>query len=88
MDEVPKRAITMGVQAILQARQIVLMAFGSEKAEIVAKAIHGEVRTDVPVSILQLHRDLTVVLDEESVARLRVRLNEATEFGTCITEDS
>ncbi|KPV43925.1 glucosamine-6-phosphate deaminase [Alicyclobacillus ferrooxydans] len=70
MDQVPKSAITMGVQAILQAKQIVLMAFGEEKADIVARAIHGEVRTDIPASILQLHRDVTIVLDEASARKL------------------
>lgn len=70
VDSVPKMAITMGVQAILQAKQIILMAFGKEKAEIVVKAVTGEVRTDVPASILQLHRDVTVILDEESAAGL------------------
>ncbi|RIV26179.1 glucosamine-6-phosphate deaminase [Alicyclobacillaceae bacterium I2511] len=66
LEEVPKSAITMGVQAILQAKQIVLMAFGEEKADIVARAIQGEVRTDIPASIVQLHRDVTIVLDEAS----------------------
>ncbi|WP_067929251.1 glucosamine-6-phosphate deaminase [Alicyclobacillus shizuokensis] len=70
--EVPRQAITMGVQAILQARQIVLLAFGPEKAHIVARAIHGEVRTDVPASILQLHRDVTFVLDKESAREIRL----------------
>ncbi|MCL6632513.1 MAG: glucosamine-6-phosphate deaminase [Alicyclobacillus herbarius] len=70
--EVPRQAITMGVQAILQARQIVLLAFGPEKAQIVAQAIHGEVRTDVPASILQLHRDVTFVLDQESAREVRL----------------
>ncbi|QQE79250.1 glucosamine-6-phosphate deaminase [Alicyclobacillus sp. SO9] len=70
VSEVPTRAITMGVQAILQARQIVLMAFGEEKAHIVAKAIRGEVRTDIPASILQLHRDVIFVLDKGSAKEL------------------
>jgi glucosamine-6-phosphate deaminase len=70
--QVPRQAITMGVQAILQARQIILMAFGPEKAHIIAKAIHGEVRTDVPASILQLHRDVTFVLDKESAREVRL----------------
>ncbi|MCY0875261.1 MAG: glucosamine-6-phosphate deaminase [Firmicutes bacterium] len=69
-EEVPKRAITMGVQAILQAERIVLMAFGSQKAEIVAKAVIDNVRTDVPASILQLHRQVTVVLDRASASAL------------------
>lgn len=68
--EVPKSAITMGVQAILQAKKVVLMAFGEEKAKIIAQAVRGEVRTDVPASILQLHRDVTLVLDEASAKAL------------------
>lgn len=70
IDDVPKYAITIGVQAILQADKIVLMAFGREKAEIVAKSVYGEVRTDVPASILQLHKHVTVVLDRESASEL------------------
>lgn len=70
LDDVPKRAITMGVQAILQAQHIILMAFGEEKANIIQRAIMGEVRTDVPASILQLHRDVVVILDKASASQL------------------
>ena len=73
--DVPKEAITMGVQAILHAERIVLMAFGEEKAAIVAEAVLGNVRTDVPASILQLHRNVTVVLDRASALRLRGRID-------------
>lgn len=72
--QVPREAITMGVQAILQAKQIILMAFGSEKARVVGQAVHGEVRTDVPASILQLHRDVTFVLDKESARELHLEM--------------
>lgn len=84
LEEVPKRAITMGVQAILQAERIVLMAFGSEKAGIVAEAVLGSVRTDVPASILQLHRKVTVVLDRSAAALLlddSGRLSQAVAPG-------
>lgn len=64
--EVPRQAITMGVQAILQAKQIVLMAFGEEKSEIIAKTFLGNVRTNLPASILQLHSNVTVILDKHS----------------------
>lgn len=73
MEAVPRRAVTMGVKAILQFEQIVLMAFGREKAEIVAKTVSGGVRTDIPASILHLHSDVTVVLDKESAGDLPVR---------------
>lgn len=69
--EVPRQAITMGVQSILQAKQIVLMAFGEQKAEIVRKALSGDISTDVPATILQLHQDVTVILDQSSAKQLR-----------------
>lgn len=80
IEEVPKKAITLGVQAILQSEQIVLMAFGPEKANIVAKSVLGNVRTDVPASILQLHKQVTVVLDRESAKQL------VDEYGNLRTE--
>lgn len=67
---VPSHALTIGVQSILAARRIVLMAFGAAKADIVARAFGGEVSTEVPASVLQLHRDVTLVLDETAAARL------------------
>jgi glucosamine-6-phosphate deaminase len=72
INHVPKQAITMGVQAILQADQIVLMAFGADKAEIIAKSVLSEVRTDVPASILKLHKQVTIVLDCESAMNLNL----------------
>lgn len=70
VEDVPKRALTMGVQSILQARKIILMAFGKGKADAVAKAVQGEVRTDLPASMLQFHRDVTLILDTESASAL------------------
>lgn len=69
-ENVPRQAVTMGVQAILQADQIVLMAFGTEKARVVTDMVMGEIRTDLPASILQLHKRVTVVLDNESAQGL------------------
>ncbi|QSO47049.1 glucosamine-6-phosphate deaminase [Alicyclobacillus mengziensis] len=67
---VPHQAVTMGVQAILQAKQIVLVAFGKNKAKAVAESVSGSVQTNVPASMLQLHRDVTWVLDKESASLL------------------
>ncbi|EPZ42133.1 glucosamine-6-phosphate deaminase [Alicyclobacillus acidoterrestris] len=69
-EEVPRQAITMGVQSILQAKQIILLAFGEHKAEIIREALKDGIRTDVPASILQLHKDVTVILDEQSASHL------------------
>lgn len=64
LERVPKRAITMGIKTIMQARAILLLASGAEKAEILAQALHGSVSIHVPASILQLHPNLTVMVDK------------------------
>jgi len=60
-DEVPRKAITMGIKAIMQAGKVLLIASGEDKKEILKKALFGPVTPRVPASILQLHRDLTVI---------------------------
>lgn len=60
-DEVPKKAITMGIKAIMQARKVLLLASSEDKKDIMKKALFGPVTPSVPASILQLHRDLIVV---------------------------
>lgn len=69
---VPTTALTMGIGTILRARRLLLLATGAEKARIVARALEGKVRTRLPASFLQLHADLTVVLDGAAAARLRL----------------
>jgi glucosamine-6-phosphate deaminase len=71
-DEVPIYAITMGVGTILEARRIVLMANGAKKAAAIAAAVEGPVTSMVTASALQLHRDVTVVLDREAAAELKM----------------
>ncbi|WFR55305.1 glucosamine-6-phosphate deaminase [Anaerocolumna sp. AGMB13025] len=61
IDEVPKKALTMGIKSIMQAKKVLLIANGPDKKEIIEKALHGPVTPDVPASILQFHPDLTVV---------------------------
>ena len=60
-DEVPKTAITMGMWAIMQAKKVLLIANGMDKKEIVEKAFFGPVTPKVPASILQCHKDVTVI---------------------------
>lgn len=64
-DEVPKKAITMGMASIMNAKKILLVANGSAKKEILEKALFGPIDPKVPASILQLHKDLTVIFSEE-----------------------
>lgn len=60
IDDVPKKAITMGIKSIMHAKKIILVASGTGKKDIINKAIYGPVTPEVPASILQLHPDLTV----------------------------
>jgi len=67
---VPAHALSMGMAAILQAREIVLMATGEEKSEAVARMIDGPITTQLPASFLQLHTRVTVMLDHGAARRL------------------
>jgi len=71
---VPRTAVTMGVKTILQARRVVLLAFGEHKAEIVARAVEGSVSADVPATYLQQHENGLMVLDRAAAGGLtRIR---------------
>ncbi len=67
---VPRRAITMGVGTILDARRVVLIAFGEHKAPVVAQAIEGPVTPKIAASYLQRHPTAEIVLDEAAAAAL------------------
>ena len=64
IDDVPKKAITMGMGAIMNAKKVLLVANGANKKEILEKAFFGPITPSVPASILQLHPDLTVIYSE------------------------
>ncbi len=63
-DDVPRKAITMGMLSIMQAKKVLLIANGKAKREIVEKAFYGPITPQVPASILQLHPDVTVIYSE------------------------
>lgn len=65
MEEVPKKAITMGLGQILKARKIILLASGEAKAEAIKGILSGQVTTNNPASFLQLHPDVTIVIGQE-----------------------
>ncbi len=69
-DEVPRRALSMGIGTIMRAREIVLLISGAAKADIALAALKGPVTSKVPASILKLHSHVTVILDEAAAARL------------------
>ena len=66
-EDVPKTAYTMGLGSIMHAKKILLLASGEGKSEILYKALRGSLTTQVPASLLQLHRDLIVIGDESSL---------------------
>jgi len=67
---VPRKAITMGVETILSARRIVLLAFGEHKAWIIKRSVEGEISSSVAASYLQQHPNARIVLDTSSAAEL------------------
>lgn len=69
-DDVPRYAYSMGIGSILQAKQILIVAYGEAKAEAVAAMIQGPVTPDVPASYLQTHPNVTVILDEAAASQL------------------
>jgi glucosamine-6-phosphate deaminase len=71
VERMPHRALTMGVGTILDARRLMLLATGAEKAGIIARAVEGPITSMVSASALQLHRRCTVVVDEAAAAELQ-----------------
>ncbi|RRD94621.1 glucosamine-6-phosphate deaminase [Clostridiales bacterium COT073_COT-073] len=70
IEDVPKKAVSMGIATIMQAKKIMLMASGQGKAGIIAQTIFGEITPAVPASALQLHRNVTFFLDEAAAAEI------------------
>ena len=70
IDEVPRKAITMGIGTIMAARSVLVVASGADKADIVRQAFLGPVTPEVPASILQFHPDATVIVDAEAGSKL------------------
>lgn len=68
--EVPRKAFTMGIKQIMQAKKVLILASGSNKADAVYKMVKGEVTEQVPASVLQLHPDCTLIVDETAARKL------------------
>jgi glucosamine-6-phosphate deaminase len=70
LEDVPTHAISMGIQNILEAKKIVLLAIGKKKANAIQAMVHGPIDESCPGSILQTHPDVTLILDEEAASLL------------------
>ena len=64
IDDVPRKAITMGVGGIMKAKKIILIASGESKAEAIKGIFSGKLTTANPATMLQMHRDVTIIVDE------------------------
>ena len=67
---VPAEALSMGMGTILKARSIVLLATGASKAACIERVVNGPITTELPASFLQLHADVTIMLDAPAAGRL------------------
>ncbi|MBP7348723.1 MAG: glucosamine-6-phosphate deaminase [Butyrivibrio sp.] len=75
-EEVPKYAFTMGIKSIMQAKKILIIASGEDKAQIMRDAFFGPVTPKIPASILQIHNDLTIVADEAALSLTNLKGNQ------------
>ena len=69
-DDVPRQAYTMGIKNIMQAKKILVVVSGEDKAAILKEVLYGPITPEVPASILQLHNDVTIVADEAALSKI------------------
>ncbi len=82
LEHTPKMAITMGINTILGAERIILMAWGEDKARVVNSIVEGEITDQIPASHLQLHDNIEVVIDEGAASQL-TRVQTPWLVGSC-----
>ncbi|WP_188454148.1 glucosamine-6-phosphate deaminase [Virgibacillus oceani] len=70
MNEVPKKAITMGIDTIMESKKIMLLVSGEKKAGAVKRLVDGDITEEFPASILQKHHDVTVIADEAALLEI------------------
>lgn len=70
IDDVPEQALSMGIRNIMHSKKIILMASGQNKAKAIRAMLKGPVTPELPASILQLHQDVTLIIDEAAAGEL------------------
>ena len=70
VEDVPTKAISMGIKSIMAAKHIVLLAYGESKADAIAGMVNGSVTEDLPASVLQKHDYVTIIVDEAAASKL------------------
>lgn len=69
IDDVPTKAITMGIETIMESKQVIVLVSGEAKAGAVDRLVNGEVSDDFPASILQKHNNVTIVADNAALSK-------------------
>jgi glucosamine-6-phosphate deaminase len=82
MENVPKKAVTMGISTVLEAKRIVLLAWGQNKAEVVQETIEGDITSKKPATYLQNHPNVSFILDVEAASML-TRINTPWVVDSC-----
>ena len=82
IENVPQKAITMGIKTILNAKRIILLAWGINKSEIIQKTIEGEVSSILPATYLQNHNNSSIIIDYEAASFL-TRINTPWLIRSC-----
>lgn len=75
IEDVPTHAITMGIRNIMFSKKILLIASGISKADAVYKMVYGPITDTLPASILQLHPNITIIIDEDAASKLNMESN-------------
>lgn len=70
-DDVPRRAVSMGIGSIFKAKKIIILAFGKAKADAVKALADTRITTQVPATLLKLHPDVTLIVDEEAASKIK-----------------
>jgi len=70
IQKIPRQALTMGIGTIMKAKKIVLLANGRKKSQAIERTIHGPVSTEVPATVLQLHNNVLLIIDEEAASQI------------------
>jgi glucosamine-6-phosphate deaminase len=87
IDNVPRKAITMGIGTVLGAKRIVLLGWGANKAEILKKTIEGDITSEVPATYLQNHDNTSFILDEGAASEL-TRIKTPWLVTACVWDES
>jgi len=86
INNVPKKAITMGIGTVMKAKRIVLLAWGHNKASVVKETIEGEISSEIPATYLQRHPNATFILNDEASQEL-TRIKTPWLVGPCLWDE-